>query len=159
MSEILTPSQLLAQPWVVYDAPPFHDQWEEYVHKLPKNMSLVHHIGLRSFWETFTWSANGRRMNLHSSQYADFGVQLPEDEYAEAFARAKQLAHEQRVHHIRYDLQGAVEETWRNTAFRPIEGHSMHKIPPITIATDYIEVDGRWWHMRDYYETQLLQTQ
>ena len=157
MSEIHTSSQL-EQPWIVYDAPPFHDEWEEYIGKLPQNMSLVHHIGLRSFWETFIWSPSGRKMNLHSSQYADFGVQLPEDEYAEAFERAKQLADEKkRILHIRMDLRGAVDETWKNTAYRQIEGHSLHKIPPYEIASEYIEVDGKLWHMRDYYESQRAQ--
>ncbi len=155
MSEILTPSMLIEQPWLVYDAPAFCDEWEEYTSKLPKNMSLVHHTGLRSYWETFIWTPNGRKMNLHSAEYAEYGVQLEEDVYAEAFARAKELADEKRILHIRMDLQGAVDETWKNTAYRHIQGHSLHKIPPHTIATDYIEVDGRLWHVRDYYENQI----
>lgn len=159
MSEILTPSQLLEQPWVVYEAPPFQDKWEEYMRRLPKNLSYIHHLGSRSYWETFIWSPDHRWMNRQAANFAPYGEQLSEDDYAEALAVAKELAREQQVHHIRYDLEGAVEETWKNTAYKHIVGHSFHKIPPYTIATDYIEVDGKLWHMRDYYESQLAQTQ
>ncbi len=155
MSEILTPSMLIDQPWLVYDASAFHDEWEEYMRTLPKNMTVAHHIGSRSFWETFVGSPNGRKMNLYAQNYPPIGEQLPEDEYAEAMARAKELAQTHKVHHVRADLAGAVEETWRNTGFRYIEGHSFHKIHPVTLATDYIEVEGKLWHIRDYYEQQI----
>ena len=157
MSEFVTPADVLEKPWVVYELPYFHDEWEDWNKRLPKNLNFVHHIGSRAYWETLLWSEDGRFMNLHSHNFAPFGVQFEEDEYREAFAVAKKLAKDHRVHHVRYDLEGSVEETWRNTAFRHIHGHSMHKIPPDQLATEYIEVNGEYWHVREFYEAQLAQ--
>jgi hypothetical protein len=154
-------SELLQKPWLVAELPYFHDGWERYMKKQPSNLGLVHHIGSRAYFETFQYSEDRQKMHRleELTKFAPFRVQPDDDEFAEALARVKGLCianPAERYLHIRHDLEGAVEETWRNAPFRDIVGHSLHKIPQSQLDAEYMEVEGKWWHIRDYYEAQAL---
>lgn len=154
---IVTPQQLIEEPWLAYDIPPFYDEWEDHLKKLPANLSLVHQQGSRAFWETLVRETDSSKMRLYDNMFAEYGVQPEEDVFKEALAQAKALCTNNfRVHHARYDLASKTEKTWENAPFLFIAGHSFHKIPPNQLESDFIEVEGTWWHRRDYFEAQML---
>jgi hypothetical protein len=62
------------------NTPPFVDHWEEFTKDLPPNLTLVHHVGLRSFWQTLYLPLTpSRQYHLHGHHFAPYGEQLPEE--------------------------------------------------------------------------------
>lgn len=139
---------------------PFYDMWERWMKQHPNNLQMVHHRGSRSYAELFIWHQDTGRMGRIDHAFADLGrpVQLPEQLFKEFYHRALSLTiptdHQPnpRVLLVRYDNEVLTPETWMNAPFRPIEGHSWHKIPQHQLTRDFItDPLKRIWHKSDYY--------
>lgn len=124
-------------------------QWEQYEQEnIPENMSFIWARGGRSFFKTiYKNTPESHNFRLFAQEFADYGTQLDEGVQDEALARAIELAEiKHHVHHVRYDNADLVPESWENSPYRDLVGHSIHKVGP----DEWIEIDGEYYLVSDF---------